>query len=184
MSSEMEYTKDVILALLYAPDQRQEAAAIRGRTRLMKMLFLLGIEHGFDHVVKEYYEFEAYKFGPFCPRVYGDVEFLENVEVIKSREENDASPPEASETQSAYEEGLLPGDIEDAGEGYAEPTFTLTEKGEAKAQAIWQSLTPELRNALSTVKKACNSIPLTVLLRYVYKEYPQFASKTELEWLR
>ena len=184
MSSDMQYTKDVILALLYAPDRTQEEAAVRGRTRLMKMLFLLRMQQGFDKVVEDYYTFYPHKFGPFCPEVYGDVEFLENVGVVKSQDEDDASPAEASETQTAYEESLLPGDAEDAEEGYAEPTFALTERGRAKAQAMWQSLTPELRNSLSVVKKVCNSVPLVSLLRYVYREYPQFASETELEWLR
>lgn len=185
MASQMEYTKDVILALLYAPDKSQETATIRGRTRLMKMLFLLRMEQGFDSIgVKDYYVFHPYKFGPFCPEVYKDVEFLDAVGIIQSQDHDDTSPPEASEAQYAYEEGLLPGDIEDTADGYTEPTFALTPKGAAKAKAIWESLPQKHRDALSAIKKSCNSVSLTALLRYVYREYPDFASESELRWLR
>jgi uncharacterized protein len=186
----LKYRKDVILALLAlsdADDPTAEGTPIRGRTRLQKILFLLTQEHHIERWVAGYYSFEPYKFGPFSPEVYEDLEFLENVGLLEdaSKPNNDASLQEATEASAAYEDTELPGDIGDEAQPYYEPCYQLTEKGRKFVeQRVMSDMPQSVREALSLVKRMCGHVPLTSLLRYVYSNYPEYASNSELEWLR
>lgn len=177
----LEYTKDTILALLFAPDRTGPAAPIRGRTRLQKMLFLLQAEYNIDRLLKKHFEFKAYRFGPFSPQVYQDIEFFENVGIVQVSVHDASSSPEASETQTAYGDSLLPGDTENAGETYLEPEFRLTDRGMEFGEKLWNELPEEIKHAFKEVKSACNDVPLSALLRYVYSNHPDFAENSELE---
>lgn len=182
----LEYTKDVMLALLYASDGETDAAPVRGRTRLQKMLFLLAKEHRIDRAVKEFYKFEPYRFGPFDSRIYDDLEFLENVGLV--REELDSpevSLPEAVESEEAYGDALVQGDIEDSGSQYTEPRYSLTPDGtQFVEEKIWPSLNSQTREAFLQVKRLYNNAPLAALLRHVYANYSEYTEKSELQWLR
>ena len=181
----LEYAKDVMLALLYAPDGETDAAPVRGRTRLQKMLFLLAKEHRIDRAVKEFYKFVPYRFGPFDSRIYDDLEFLENVGLVRDDIDSpEVSLPEAVESEEAYGDALVQGDIEDSGSQYTEPRYSLTEAGRQFVEKdIWPSLPGQTREALLQVKRLYNNVPLAALLRHVYTNYKEYAEKSELLWL-
>ena len=172
--------------LLYAPDGVQDAAPVRGRTRLQKMLFLLKQEENVDSIIPGFYHFEPYRFGPFEARIYSDVEFLENVGLVVSAQRGVATDADVSEAQYASDGSLLPGDTGDAIPTYSDTEFRLTTKGTGfvEAKRLWADAPPELRAGIERVKRMCNTAPLTAVLRYVYQHYPAYAEESELQWLR
>lgn len=152
----------------------------------MKFAFLLQRKYNFPKRagISKYYEFEPYKFGPFAKELYDDISFLENLGYIKAREIGDPSVAELSEDQKALEEWLIADDVGDETEaGFQEEEFSLTEKGRDFAASLFDSLSHEERRALSEVKARYGALPLTTLLRFVYRTYPEEASKTELKYL-
>jgi len=153
---------------------------------LQKMLFLLAKEHRIDRAVKEFYKFEPHRFGPFAPRIYHDIEFLENVGLIcEDIDSPEVSLPEAVESEEAYGDALVQGDIEESGSQYTEPRYSLTPDGtQFVEEKIWPSLPGKTRDAFLRVKRLYNRIPLAALLRHVYANYSEYAEKSELLWLR
>ncbi len=186
--SRVDNRKDALLLLLYAPGSSGETCEpIRGRTRLMKLAFLLERRHDFAKRagIRNYYRFEPYKFGPFSKELYDDISFLENLRYIKARELGDPPIAELSEDQRILEEWLIADDTEDESRaGFQEEEFTLTERGREFAAGLFNSLSREKRRALSEVKGRYGALPLTSLLRFVYRTYPKEASETELPHLR
>lgn len=180
--------KDAVLLLLYAPGASGKACEpIRGRTRLMKLAFLLQRKYDFPKRagISKYYEFEPYKFGPFSKDLYDDITFLENLGYIKATAIGVPSIAEISEDRRILEEWLIPDDTADEiGAAFCEEEFTLTEKGAQFAAGLFDSLPREEQTALSEIKGRYGALPLTSLLRFVYKAYPESASETELPHLR
>jgi len=182
----LEYSKDVILGLLYAPDDEMDAAPVTGRTRLQKMLFLLAKEHRIDRAVAGFYEFTPYRFGPFNARIYDDIEFLENVGLVCEETTSGQVPlPEAVEAKEAYAGALAETDVEEGGSPYTEARYQLTQTGrDFVEENIWPSLPAQTREAFLRVKRLYNRAPLAALLRHVYRNYREYTEKSELEWLK
>jgi len=152
----------------------------------MKLAFLLQRMYDFPKRVgiSKYYEFEPYKFGPFSSAVYDDIAFFENLHYIQARVIGDPPVAELSEDQRALEEWLIADDVGDETEGaFQEEEFSLTEKGCKFAAGLFNSLSLEQRRAFVEVKQRYGALPLTSLLRFVYRTYPEEASKTELKYL-
>ena len=177
--------KDVLLLLLHAPGPNGEKAEpITGRTRLQKLLFLLGEEHKLDRLVQNYYRYRAYKFGPFSRDLVEDLEFLENLGFLSEEATGGSSLAEDEELEQSYD-FLTPEDASELPWASSVPRFELTEKGR---EFVEKQLLPHLSQtdaaALETVKVKLGSIPLTNLLRYVYKRHPEAASETKLTHLK
>jgi len=152
----------------------------------MKLAFLLQRAYDFPRRagIGNYHQFEPFKFGPFSKDLYDDISFLENLHYIKAREIGDPSIAELSEDQRILEEWVMADDAGDETEaGFQEEEFSLTEKGRDFAASLFDSLSHEERRALSEVKARYGALPLTALLRFVYRTYPEEASKTELRHL-
>lgn len=179
--------KDALLLLLYAPGGSGEIGEpIRGRTRLVKLAFLLQRMYDFPKRagISKYYEFEPYKFGPFSSAVYDDIAFFENLHYIQARVVGDPPVVELTEDQRALEEWLIADDVGDETQGaFQEEEFSLSEKGRKFAAGLFNSLSLEQRKALVEVKQRYGALPLTSLLKFVYRTYPEEASKSELSYL-
>lgn len=179
---EIDNRKDMLLLLLAAVD----GEPVVGVTRLLKYAFLL--QHG-NHWAERFrfeepYDFGAYHFGPFDSQIYDDIALLENVGLIVS-EPTDQPEPRAERGEmelQALESGtsdpeVAPGDEEDVVKQYA-----LTEKGRAFVARF--RLEPEARGELEELKHRWNHRSLTELLRWLYSEYPDYATETKLTHLR
>ncbi|MFV2044596.1 MAG: hypothetical protein ACC700_15350 [Anaerolineales bacterium] len=71
---------DLLLTLIYVPGPTgKQGEPIKGFTRLQKLFFLLWKEAGFDRLVPELREFEAYNYGPFSNSLYDDIEFAKSL---------------------------------------------------------------------------------------------------------
>jgi len=167
---------DVVLALLYARGATgEQCEPVRGITRLQKLLFLLWKEGGFREDIPRLYNFEAYDFGPCVDDLYDDLDFAEDIELISVQE-----VPSGNEFEGGDESAFL------ANFGFRlveRPTrrdFALTEAGREAAKEICDHLDDQQREHLEQIKRRFNSMPFFDLLRYVYRKYPAFATKSVL----
>lgn len=171
----IEKSKDLLLVLLYADDQKP----IEGRTRLMKMVFL------FEHELKKKLEagtvteddlpkFEAYDYGPFSKTVFEDLEFLVNMGFVEATS-SDSSDLTVDEREEYEYWQSLSGDEErpyvqefqltDLGKLYVEKRINLSESD-------WP--------IIDKFKKSCTKIALPSLLRYVYSRYPKYTKNSKI----
>jgi uncharacterized protein YwgA len=105
-------------------------------TRIQKLLYLLDAEEGIRPGA-DGFKFEAYKAGPYSPRIYDDLELLENMSYIRRAtstalqasdtekakeaaftfeqlmgpEESEASDPEKAEVDFTFEQLMGPEDV-------------------------------------------------------------------------
>lgn len=167
---------DVLMVLLYAPgNSRRPGEPIKGITRLQKLLFVLWKEGHFYEAVPNLYNFQAYDFGPCMDDLYDDLEFVEELGLVKVEE-----VPSGNEYEGGDEEAFL----KDFGfklvKNDTRRDFSLTSSGSAAGKEIFDSLSPNEQESLTSIKKRYNSMPFWDLLRYVYKKYPTFAAKSVL----
>src|SRR5437660_385408 len=89
--------RDIELLLLgIGPQSGHFSAGISGLTRLQKLLYLLEAE-GHVSPSGDGFQFEPYKAGPYSAKLYDDLEFLENLGLIRSEITAEATPAEAAE---------------------------------------------------------------------------------------
>ncbi len=179
-------SKDLLMLLLYARGPSgQQCEPARGRTRLMKMVFL------FDKEVRSKFnlskvvpkealpDFTAYDFGPFSATVFSDLEFLVELGFVEVRDLGATSellPEEAIEYE--YWQAGGPGE---QGAPESEEEFSLTAIGrEFVAEGHAGTLTAEQWRTLDEFKTRCSGTSLRALLRYVYANYPQMTTKSKI----
>jgi uncharacterized protein YwgA len=181
--------KDLLLLLLFSPGSSgEEAEPIDGRTRLMKLLFLLQFQADYpvDKILeaKSKYEFQAYHYGPFTKDVYNDLEFLENVGLIEVNSKGIAGPADQNEEEKLVEDTAIGEDSEDTTFEFKEEMYKLTPRGLEFVRKNLSPTTPEdLLRIIRELKGKFASLPLTSLLRYVYSNYPDYAKKSKLTYL-
>jgi len=172
----------LLLLLLYAGNGR-----IQGITRLQKILYLLKRDYNIDKVFDSSYDFEAYRFGPYSKQLYDDIDFLENMGLIKGQAVGDPSLASEGEEKLLLIDYLLASGEETTNSG--ERLFTLTSSGKKKAEDILKKLksagtnTSELMSLLAKVKSKFAEMNLSSLIHYVYRKYPESAINSELKHL-
>jgi hypothetical protein len=178
--------KDLLMLLLHARGHRgEQCEPIRGRTRLMKMVFL------FEKEVKQKLErgtvsdeglpkFDADNFGPFSPQVFSDLEFLVDTGFVAPSDIADAELSEEEAAEYRYWQAS------DGEEGDAEPPeheqeFCLTPLGKKFVETGFAGqFSQDEWAALDAFKARCTSAPLRSILRYVYTRYPETTKKSKI----
>ena len=132
----------ILLRSLIIPYLVHKLSKIKGRpvymTELMKYLFLLQKEYNINLA----YNFEPYKYGPFTPQLYKDLEELKGkIEVKKVKDDIDRSLITSKE---------LP------------------------------QVNQDIANAANDLINRFGNKDLKELLSYVYKKYPEYTVKSEL----
>lgn len=127
-----------------------------GKTRFMKLLFLLRRETGFWR--GSFFKFWPYDYGPYSWEVEEDIKELERNDYITVRKTR------IEEYEFSEDEKVL-------------YTYTLTSKGKALAPELLAECPP---NSMQKMEKmhALNRMPLLELLRYVYERYPKFIANS------
>ena len=138
-----------ILLTLYADNK----APVHDQLRLEKLLFLVQkevIEGKGLNVGIEDYNFRAYKYGPFTEEVYDDVWSLKELGLVKIEERGDTK------------------------------VFSLTENGVRLVENILQQneYARKVLDAIEEIKRRWNKKSLKELLRYVYRNYPEYTEKS------
>ncbi|MBU4373405.1 MAG: hypothetical protein KJ714_02985 [Euryarchaeota archaeon] len=165
----------LLVALLYAKGVSGKInEPIRGITRLEKLVFLLQKEGKF----KEFYEFEAYDYGPWSGDIHDDIETLEEGKLAKIQTEKVKVFAEVSDEKECVEH-------ETFDEESAYPTevklYSLSDNGLRAGEKVFEQLTLEERQKILEIKRKYNSIPLVDLLKYVYTKYPEAATESKIK---
>lgn len=167
--------EDVVLLLLESVE-RFLGRELRGITRLEKLVFLLAKEEKVEPAMA--YDFRAYKFGPFSKDIYQATDFLRGIELISVGERSVVSYYNTNEELAL--EGLIDDDEAPAIE-QKEKVFSLTERGRTAAHSlrtIWAKDRPADLAKIEGVVKRYARLPLNQLIRYVYRQFPDFAKNS------
>lgn len=122
------------------------------RIRLMKALFL--IWHRTGRQLKDFYEFTPYLYGPCSFDLYTELEALQREHFVSQ------APHPVAQWGSYY----------------------LTQKGVRKASAIHEAASREVVALIRRTAEEVASLNFNALLRRVYSEAPDFASRTIFPW--
>lgn len=187
-------TREEIILLLLASPGSVTPNTIVGMTRLQKMLFL-SIQEGGLHVSGKTFEFVPYKFGPVSKKVYDDLCLLEELGLIETSSTSQRLMPapgtDPMSLDAAYllsAEALPIVDHDDdveAGDAGAElsrrdiEVYKITDKGLEflKQKGLLES---QDYKTVVRIKKRYAGLSLADLLRYVYTNYKEYATESEI----
>lgn len=190
MNMKINNRKDVLLLLLYSPGETDQInEPVNGRTRLVKMLFLFkkeALEHfkkGTSINENDFYQFFGWDFGPFSKEAYDDLTFFILRGFVEIKNLDEESLPESLEE---WKEWLTISGIdfnrEELGlDEYFEEKFCLTEKGINFTKNMYDLLNSSQKELLRSFKAKINPMPLRVLIRYVYKKYPEMTENSKIK---
>jgi len=177
--------RNILLLMLGIGNETDIANGINGITRLQKYIFLLENE---DYIKKldEGYDFEAYKAGPYSPTLYDDLEFLENLGLIKAETSGVATEEEEADMDFTFEELMDDEELTDdeikTPDVYDERRFRITEDGDAKVKAILEKEEyAPVADGIRKIKSKFGQYSLDDLLYYVYTKYPDMTTESEIK---
>jgi len=178
--------KEIILLLLYAKGKNNCLyEPIKGRTRLMKMVFLFKEElkkpFNLDSDVNcaNLPDFTAYDYGPFSEDVYNDIEFLKINNFINIKELTEETIPEEF---YEYKKWIYESNIRFESELYVPEKFEISELGkEFTKKIIINKLNIEQLGILNEFKIRCVEVNMKTLLKYVYEKYPEMTRKSKIK---
>lgn len=164
--SSYKISKPSLLAvLLYAKGAKgKPSEEIIGKTRLMKLMFLILKEGVIEEQLKGKFSFEPYKYGPFDSEIYDSIEALESMNIIENITDVSFNSKEFEDEE--YDTKI---------------TFKLTDKGIEKTKRIVDKMPIKLYKKIETIKIIYSRKPLIQLLHYVYSKYPEYSTKSELD---
>lgn len=172
-----------LLLLLIGLDS--DARGLGGITRLQKLLFLLEQEEGME-AAEGGYTFEAYKAGPYSPALYDDLEFLENLGLLKSEVTAEASEPEQAELKKLSFDHLIGREVDDddgpaSADTYEERRFRVTDNGKERIERLLKAggVDPVV-GKIRRIKSKYGKFSLNDLLYYVYTKYPEMTTESEI----
>jgi hypothetical protein len=153
-----------------------------GRTRLIKTVFLFTKEiqpqlrkKGFSLTLPD---FSAYNYGPFSVDVLNDIETLRALEILEVDSIPEAEPFDVLDDLNSLAEDQ---GTEIAVERQVMDRYRLTDRGAGFCRDMLRSkFSPEEWKFLTEFKIRCNSVSLTVLLRYVYTRYPGYTVNSKI----
>ena len=180
-------SKDLIMLLLYARGHvGKQCDPIRGRTRLMKMVFLFKeeIRRKFNlekAIPKEAIpDFKKYDFGPFSAQVFSDLEFLVELGFVQVKRANDTEPLPEETLEYEYWQAAAASD-EERESPICEEEFSLTPIGRGFVEEeLSRGLTKQQWTILDEFKARCTAASLRALLRYVYTKYPKWTEASKI----
>jgi len=180
-------SKDLLMLLLYAGGQTgQECEPIRGRTRLMKMIFLFEKE-----VLRKFNankviaadalpDFTPYDFGPFSAQVFSDLEFLVELGFVSPKPIGGTELPVEESMEYSYWRAGVASEVDETAPGNEEE-FVLTPLGREFVEAGQAgTLGTDQWQVLSDFKARCTGTSLRGLLRYVYTKYPEQTTESKI----
>jgi uncharacterized protein YwgA/DNA-binding HxlR family transcriptional regulator len=128
---------------------------VSGKTRIMKLLFLLRFEFGARR--GNFFRFKAWLYGPYSDEVSKDLGEIENQGLIIKRN--------------------IPYKIENAREEHILYEYALTDVGKSIAHELLLSLKQDEVDAICRLKRF-NQMTLNELIAHVYRLYPRYTTKS------
>ena len=183
--------KDILLLLLYSPGVTEQInEPIKGRTRILKMLFIFKKEvlnyfkKNTDINDDNFYEYFPWSFGPFSSQVYDDITFFLLRGFITTRYTNEEVLPEAASEEKHWQfiSGIQSSNIQEGYQDFTEEEFLLTHKGvQFTEKELYDHLSNSQKNLLKNFKGKISGASLRAILRYVYKMYPDMTEKSQVQ---
>lgn len=162
---------DAIILLLGAPSKSPALSnRLEGVTRLEKLLFLLNKETELGKLLTESPDFTAHNFGPFSAKSYQAIDTLVAAGLITD------SMRRSNSMDDSWESKFLIGTNET--DEYSTRDFELTELGQKYYRALVSELPTDIEEEIEKFKGKFGFLPLRQLVRYVYKEYPDYAQNS------
>ena len=127
---------------------------VNGRTRMQKMIFVTEMKLRLGQL-----QFQPADYGPFSWRLSSDIDFLVETGMIR---ENEMSLPDGS---VKYE-------------------YQITKEGSdyVRKAASEDGAVAKILTTMEGVKREYNHQPLSSLLRQIYDDYPEYATKSRFEF--
>ena len=185
-----------LLLLLIGLDDAPAGEGLGGITRIQKLLYLLESEEHI-HPTGEGFKFEPYKAGPYSPRIYDDLELLENLDYIRRSAKDDefevateASDPEKAEVDLTFDQLMGPEDVLTSGtdeiaptaDSYEEARYYLTESGKRRMEELLANKNYKpFVEGIRKVKSRFAKYSLNDLLYYVYTRHPSMTTESEIK---
>ncbi len=161
LRSFLDQREDILILLLHFMNQ------VWGRTKLVKLLFLLGKEGECDSLIDNFYGHYAYNFGAFDENVPKDVDHLESRNILKK-----IHP--ASHRDGNCELGV-PTDKR------VETIYELTDRGKTIARKIADAVTAEKPEIIERIKKIVETygrMSTDQLMDYTYNNYEETTTRS------
>jgi uncharacterized protein YwgA len=181
-------TRELAMLLIGLGEGDELNQSLGGITRLQKYLYLLEKEGGV-RVEGDAFHFEPYLAGPYSPKLYDDLEFLENLGLLESQVTGTATEDEAREVEKLSIDDLFYDPATDAGStqgdeqsAFEERKFSLTPRGIAHVQRLLAD--KESAPVIDSVRKMKSRFAnhsLSDLLHYVYTKYPEMTTASEIK---
>ncbi len=168
---EEKLDKEDILILLLAASSTTPKGRIEGITRLEKLMFLLQHETHFSGKIKDKYQFEPWKFGPFSKEIYDSLDFLLSCDLVTIEEIDLANYIEYMERRSLTE-------VEDKDLEIKQKIISLTERGHRVAEKLKHLISDTDFKELVSLKDRFLRMPLNRLIQYVYHKYPDYTGES------
>jgi predicted DNA binding CopG/RHH family protein len=157
--------KDLMVLLLHATDKRGHDA-IRGATRLQKLLFVI------EQRLAQGGGFYAYNFGPFDPAIKDATEALRLAGFLRGSEPVKSSLPSFAEMMASASElagpRTEPGEVEE---------FALNDEGHAAAEQLRQS-NRAYQQLFAYVQALRAEWDTSDLIERVYQGWPKYAERS------
>lgn len=177
--------KQLLLLLIGLDSDARPEGSLSGLTRLQKFLFLLEREAGITPTAGGF-EFQPYKAGPYSPKLYDDLELLENLGLIRGEATAESTATERADIDRLSFDDLIGGPDEVDGtartaDAFQERRYVLTEKGRERVEGLLAD--PANRpvvDGIRKVKTKYTAYSLKDLLRYVYTKYPEMTTMSEI----
>lgn len=162
--------KELMVLLLHTPN-KQGATAVRGMTRLQKLLFVI------EQKLEAESQFYAFNYGPFNEEVNDAARALELAGFIRSGEPASSGPPSFKEMIATVIERAGPAD-----EGMV-VEFALNDRGHEAAETLRHSSPgyERLFELVESVRQEWDKGSLDDLIGRVYEAYPKYAEKSVIE---
>ncbi len=186
----IDSTTDLLILLLYAKGASDKVGeSIKGNTKLQKLLFLLGKEGQYEHKIKNFLNYSAYKFGPHTPDLYDDLELLKSMGIIsitktRNKQQIDFEEEEDFNEKEEFAEDdffFIPNDRSTKLKENQINEYSLTEIGLLLGEKLFENLSEQDKKLISNLKTIYNPKPYMELLRYVYTKYPELTTKSEIK---
>ncbi len=167
----------MIILLLYSKGSTgKQNEAVRGITRMEKLMYLLLKEGGFNDILSKEVNFEPYDFGPYSPEIYDLLEGLKEMDIVEVREERISNIRDIIDIYYAEAQGQ----IEETTGNVMEIYSLNVERGFKVAEMLQERARPEELKEIEDIKAKYNAMKLDDLLKYVYTTYPDSARKSRI----
>ena len=170
--------EDVLLLLLFSLSGEKAKEPVASITRIEKMMYLLQEETEFSGKLQDKFEYRPWKFGPFSKEIYESLDFLFSLDLLDIEVRELPNYPEYAERDELKLIGM------EEEEPVIEKVFSLTDRGGMVAEKLRDSISKKVWAEFTKLKRRFEGVPLTALIQYVYREYPETTTESILEHLK